>query len=107
IASERTSFIASLEKAIGPAPAAPVAKPKADVSALAEKDRAVYEKAAELFEQGKLAESWKLGTPLFSAYPKVLAVQDLRCQLAMKLATNLDTMRAECKQLMEISTKKP
>jgi hypothetical protein len=109
IATERTSFMANLEKALGPAPApsaAPPPKPKVDLSAVAEKDRPVFEQAADLRDQGKLAESWKLAKPLFAAYPKVFAVQDLRCQLAMKLATDLDAMRAECKQLMEMSTKK-
>jgi hypothetical protein len=41
--------------------------------------------------------------PLFETYPKVYAVQELRCQLAMKAGLSMDEERAERAPLMQLS----
>ena len=74
---------------------------------LKEADRPVYGAAVEQFKAGKLQQSWATASPLFAAYPDVFGVQDLRCQLAMKRGLPWDSVKAECAELMRLSTKKP
>jgi len=73
---------------------------------LKEKDRPTYLRAKELFAGGNAKEAWELAQPLFDAYPDVLGVQDLRCQLAMKQGFEWKRTKLECDRLMKLSTEK-
>ena len=68
-----------------PQPATPTApEPAASEPLLAAKDQPIYAHAVELFRAGDTAGASATAKPLYKAYPKVISVQDLRCQIAMK-----------------------
>jgi hypothetical protein len=85
------------------APAADLAIGQDQVAALAERDRATYAQALEDRKAGKLLEAWTSAKPLFTAYPDVYPVQDLRCQLAMAMGGTMDAVRVECARLTELT----
>ena len=66
-------------------------------------DRALLERARAAQAQGQLAEARALAAPLFEAYPNVLVVQELRCQLAMKSSLPIEEEQTECRPLMRLS----
>jgi hypothetical protein len=74
---------------------------------LTEPDRATYAQALEERKAGKLREAWIRAKPLFSAYPDVYPVQDLRCALAMGMGGSMDAIRAECDRLTELTMHLP
>lgn len=118
VPKERESMITQLRAFVGPAPvaataavpvasAAPAKLPFADVpKELKESDRPAWTSAVEAFRAAKAKDAWGLGTPLWSAYPNVMAVQDLRCQIAMKVGFDWQKTKLECEQLMKLSTGK-
>jgi hypothetical protein len=73
---------------------------------LKEKDRATYATAYDQFKSGDVKGARVTAAPLFTAYPDVYAVQDFRCQLAMAQTLPWEAKKAECAQLMKLSTKK-
>ena len=83
-----------------PAPAGPAEDP---LAALSPADRQVYARAVEDQRAGRVPEALLGMKPLFSAYPDVLAVQDLRCQLAMASGGAWSSMQGECARLMELT----
>jgi len=110
---ERTSMIGQLEAYVGPPPAPTTATTTKEPSAFAEtpkeldkKDVPTWSRAVEAFRKNKMKEAWDEATPLFDAYPKVLAVQDLRCQIAMKVGFDWKRTKVECEKLMQLSTGK-
>ena len=126
-AAERTAMIAQLKATIAAlspkAPAtvatvapssstvanAPVGGPQAPAEVaplLKEKDRPTYEAAYAQWKSGDLKGAGATAGPLFSAYPNVYAVQDFRCQIAMAQKLDWQTTKAECAQLMKLTTKK-
>jgi hypothetical protein len=108
---ERESTIVMLNKFVGPKPPPPVAAapaplPFADTpKELKDTDKPTWAASVDAFRGGKFKDAWQTATPLFDAYPKVLAVQDLRCQIAMKVGFDWQKTKAECANLMELSTK--
>jgi hypothetical protein len=114
VVSERDATVARLKTI-----AAPPARPAGPVTAVASKgvaavtedqvaslragDQAIFGQAAEDQRAGKVREAWAKAKPLFTAYPSVAAVQDLRCQLAMKLGMDWDAVQAECAPLMKLT----
>lgn len=66
-------------------------------------DREMLARAEREQAAGRVAEARALAMPLFAKYPKVYAVQELRCQLAMKAGLGMDEERAECAPLMQLS----
>jgi len=60
-------------------------------NALSAPDRALFAKARAAQAQGQFAEARTLAAPLFQAYPDVYAVQELRCQVAMKVGLSMAT----------------
>jgi hypothetical protein len=112
IDKERLALIATLKAFVPPPPAptpAPTAAPPAFADTpkeLKDSDRPAWTRAVEAFRAGKHKDAWDAGQPLFAAYPKVLYVQDLRCQIAMKIGFDWQKTKAECDQLMQLSTGK-
>jgi len=119
IDKERTGFVAELRTmtagfgatvpvASGSASTTPASKPAfTEVpSELKDADRTRWSQTSESFRAGKMKDAWETGTPLFSAYPSVLAVQDLRCQIAMKIGFDWQRVKLECEKLMQLSTTK-
>lgn len=108
---ERESTIAQLKAFVGPAqpapiPTAPVVAFKDTPGELKDEGRAIWARAVESFRAAKWKEAWDTGTPLFAAYPKVLSVQDLRCQIAMKIGFDWQRTKTECAAMMQLSTGK-
>lgn len=87
-----------------PAPSAPVAVTPAVVpSELSPPDRAVLEQARAEQARGHMREAIALARPLFERYPDSYAVQELRCQLAMKVSLAIYQENAECQPLRRLS----
>jgi hypothetical protein len=112
VASERDATVKRL-KAMAAPPAQPAGPPAASkreaavtedqVASLSAADRAIFGQAAEDQRAGKVREAWAKAKPLFAAYPGALAVQDLRCQLAMRLGMDWSAAQAECAPLMKLT----
>jgi hypothetical protein len=102
-AGEREEAVARLDRArapeASPSPAStsPREPAKPDpLALLSEADRAVYERASEAFRANGVARAWDTATPLFTKYPGVYAVQDLRCQLAVVRHLEKAALDAAC-----------
>jgi hypothetical protein len=90
-----------------PAPPDPPPGPVRDpLAALTLTDRNTFNHAVEDQRAGKLRDAWAGLKPLFTAYPDVVAVQDLRCQLAMAMGGAWNDIQAQCAPLMAL-TKTP
>jgi hypothetical protein len=85
---------------LAPSPTAP---PAAALAALSPADRKTFEEAQRLRQSGDLAGAHRLALPLFEAYPRLEAVQDFRCQLALQRGGAWAETRAECEGLMKLS----
>jgi len=84
-----------------PPPGEPAAgSPARDLSAT---DRALLAQARAAQAGGRFVEARSLAAPLFQAYPDDYAVQELRCQLAMKVGLSMDDESAECERLRQLS----
>jgi hypothetical protein len=70
---------------------------------LSEPDRALFAKARAAQAAGHFVEARALAVPLFEAYPDAYAIQELRCQLAMKVGLSMAEETAECQPLMRLS----
>jgi hypothetical protein len=64
--------------------------------------RELFRTSNAAFESGDAKGAWDRAKPLFSAYPNSYAVQDLRCKMAMALAS-YDAARPECDSVMRLS----
>ena len=62
---------------------APATPATSQLAKLGEADRALFEEALREQRAGRKPDAWSKAEPLFSRYPDVYEVQDLRCQLAM------------------------
>lgn len=83
------------------APAPRVAmQPPQELSAA---DQALMTEAQREHVAGRIERARALAAPLFEKYPKIYAVQELRCQLAMKAGLSMEAERAECAPLMQLS----
>lgn len=85
-------------------PAAPAAATSTAPSELNEAERQRYDAARALQAQKELVGAWKVAEPLFSAYPTLEPVQDLRCQLAMQL-WDWSQASGECAAFMKLQPK--
>lgn len=72
-----------------------------ELAALGPADRAVFDQATREMKT-RPADAWTTAKPLFAAYPTVYAVQDLRCQLAMKIGMAWQAARTECAPLLRL-----
>jgi predicted Zn-dependent protease len=80
----------------------PVA-PAGRVPAIAAEHRAPFERAQQLLRDGQVDEAWSTAKPLFDTYPQDHAVQDLRCQIAMKRTSAWAQTQRECEPLMRLA----
>lgn len=81
------------------------AAPPADdrLSGLSEVDRATFAQAVRDRQAGHLSDAWTHAQPLFTGYPGVYAVQELRCQLAMQIGGAWDHIQAHCDPLTKLT----
>jgi hypothetical protein len=94
-----TSVSAGARLADGPGPSASRAAPPEIKGA----DRDRFEQALEALRAGRAAMAYQAAKPLFAAYPNVLAVQDLRCQLATIRWLEREQLKAECASYARLS----
>jgi hypothetical protein len=88
---EPPAAAAAAESAATSAPADPTTPPE-----LHGDDVERYRGALSWFHFSRVAQAYQTAKPLFTAYPDVLAVQDLRCQLAALRYLDKETLKAEC-----------
>jgi hypothetical protein len=81
---------------------APSAEPDA-VAQLSAPDAALFARARAEQAASRFREARSLAAPLFERYPDVLQVQELRCQLAMKVGLSMSDERAECARLAQLA----
>jgi hypothetical protein len=99
IESERDEAIARLTAGVRgalPAPAVSAPPPDEAPPELSGDAREQFLRAKQAFRAGAVAFAYKTARPLFTAYPSVFAVQDLRCQLATVRWLPREQMLAEC-----------
>jgi hypothetical protein len=113
VASERDAQMGRLE-AVTASPSADAGVAAAGSAAPIEvpielrgQDRDRYVRAVQELRAGVVAVSLADARPLFTAYPGVYAVQDLRCQLAMLRWLDRDALKAECAALSRLSDAGP
>ena len=70
---------------------------------LSDADREVWRRAWELSKGGDAQGAWQAARPLFTRYPRVYGVQDLRCKLAMAHFASYGDARVECDALMNVT----
>jgi hypothetical protein len=71
-------------------------------STVADADRAALDQAIAEERRGDAKAAWNTAKGLFSAYPEVTEVQDLRCRLARARGLAWDDVRVECGPLMRL-----
>jgi hypothetical protein len=98
--SARASAVPAPAAPAAPAPAAPAQDALATLSIT---DRNAYNRALAAKQAGNLQEAWDTARPLFAVYPDVVAVQELRCQLAMAGGGAWAAVQAECARYMQLS----
>jgi hypothetical protein len=95
---------ASLRAAMPATPLpAPVPAAQQAESHLKPADRALFARARALLDAGNLDEARSTAAPLFGAYPDDYAVQELRCQLALKSKLSIEREQQECAALRSLS----
>ncbi len=109
VAGDREEEIASLERMltagtepVGIATAAVAAKQE-NQGDLRGDDSVRFAQASEAFRHGAIGPAYEAAKPLFAAYPNVIVVQDLRCQLATVRWLDRSDLRAECAPLARLS----
>jgi hypothetical protein len=114
IAEDREDLLRRLALAAPPPPrpgrtARPVGNdeptPAADegLGAMSILDRNSYQHALAEKAAGRMREANEAAKGLYASYPDVLAVQDLRCQLAMSAGGAWQDVQAACARFMELS----
>lgn len=79
-------------------------QPSPELSGLSEADQRSYAQARALKDQRKFEQALELARPLFAAYPAVVAVQELRCQIASERGMAWSSIENECKAYMKLMT---
>jgi hypothetical protein len=108
VVAERDEEIARLESIL-PAPTKAGVEPAASSSTpqvppqLGGADADRFARASDALRSGAVGTSYEIAKPLFIGYPDVLAVQDLRCQLATVRWLEPDALKAECAQYVRLS----
>ena len=74
----------------GPAPAAPA------IEGLNANEQRIYDRARAELLAGHAAAARELGAPLMSKHPELPALQSLRCDIAMAMGGDWDTISGEC-----------
>lgn len=72
------------------------------LESLSSSDRLRFDEAMKEQQAGHPRDAWLKAEPLFSSYPTVEAVQDLRCKLALQ-QMGWEEARAECAALMQLT----
>jgi hypothetical protein len=96
------SFLDAVPDAAASAPSVAAPGPRVP-SELTPDDAARFVQAQQAFQAGGSRAAYELGKPLFAAYPRVLAVQDLRCQLATIRWLPREELVAECAPFNRLS----
>jgi hypothetical protein len=104
----RRGIVAESRSAIAGARVAPLPRPDARYANSARKivadaDGPTLETALQAERRGDPQAAWQTAEPLFSAYPDVLDVQDLRCRLARARDLPWSQVRIECAPLMRLT----
>jgi hypothetical protein len=107
---ERETAMTMLARASGP-PASGAAStpamapaPPDPLERLSPDDRQRYERALAMSRSAAVPAAYELAKPLFSTYADVLAVQDLRCQLAVLRHVEPKVLAGECDAFGHLST---
>jgi hypothetical protein len=112
VAAERDAMIASLRARLAPASTAqhataaaatPAPADSAALKDLTDADRSLLAQALDAEHQGRADDAWLKAQPLFTRYPSVYTVQDMRCRLAMARGLSWTEARKECEALMGLS----
>lgn len=74
---------------------------------LSAEDAQLFARARAEQDVSRFREARSLAAPLFERYPNVLQVQELRCQLAMKVGLSMSDEHDECAPLMQLSGGSP
>jgi hypothetical protein len=90
-------------ESVAPPGVASAASPPPAPGGLAAGDHALFQKAQKAQAAGDVARARALAAPLFARYPENYAVQELRCQLAMKAGLSMSEEAAECQPLIRLS----
>lgn len=86
---------------------ATVAATPPSVPGLRSEDQARFAQALELERQRRPCDALETASPLFSRYPDVYEIQDLRCRLALARGGSVRTItRKECAPLMRLVEEK-
>lgn len=108
--AERDAQVARLGALAGVTPVAPPSatipatpEPPPPPDALRGADRETFTRAQGLFQAGAVRPAYEAARPLFSAYPKVVAIQDFRCQLAVLRWLDRGELLAECAPFKRLS----
>jgi hypothetical protein len=72
-------------------------------STLSEAARTTFAQAVRGRQAGHLADAWDKAQPLFTGYPGVYAVRELRCQLAMQMGGAWEHVQAHCDPLTKLT----
>jgi len=113
IRADRDDLIQRLEQTTSSAATAPTPSPTttqlvppppataltADEPLLSAADQPVYKHASALLQAGDARAAADVAKPLFSAYPKVYSIQDLRCRIALK-RDGWPAAQRECKAMV-------
>ncbi|HET9960335.1 MAG TPA: matrixin family metalloprotease [Polyangiaceae bacterium] len=102
VSEARREAIASLTPAPASAVTAEALASKAAPGELAVPDRASFEQATVLLARGEITQAHAKASPLFARYPDSEAVQDLRCNIAMRLGGSWSQTSSECEPLMRL-----
>jgi hypothetical protein len=71
---------------------------------VASADRPPLDQALAAERRGDVEGAWQAGERLFSRYPDVVSIQDLRCRLAQARGLPWSEVRAECAPMMRLMT---
>jgi hypothetical protein len=109
IESEREAEVGRLQAFLDSTPDAAASAPSPAAAALqvppeiAPRDADRFVRARQALQSGAAKVSYEWGKPLFSAYPDVYAVQDLRCQLAAIRWLPREELLTECASFNRLS----
>ncbi len=117
VGSDRDEELASLRAELGVTRGAPAAPPKApeppteatrassppDAPGLTTEERAIFAAALALEKANDPSGARDKALPLFSAHPKVIAVQHLRCRLATAIGLVWHAIKTECEPFRELT----
>jgi hypothetical protein len=107
VPSDRDDLLRQLRVSGSPArPAAPAGESKASdvpIAGLSEADQKVFAEARNDHRNKRWSEARQKAQPLFSRYPNVYEVYELRCQIAMDRGGAFEEVQKECARLTQFT----